>query len=381
VTLATRLLALGAVQGPAGGVGTPRRFTSLEAEMQAIRGSIGLSALTHVACIRIEGDGAYDALDRICPAPLHVRNGMIRHTLLLREDGLPLVDLYLCNDDDAFLLLAEGLPSTDLIAHLRAHIPADAAVTIRDLGETHSLLSLDGPFAWELLAAIEGPELVGFPYLSFYHPSPERTYLRAGKTGEFGYHLLVPHAEAGALWDRLLDAGRRFEIAPVGFDAIEHAMLENWFFTIDHEGRSGLSPIELGLQWRLAADKDFVGAAALRARRDAGVTQRITALDAEGPISSGGIVFSGDQPIGTVLRAARSVTLGDHVAIGLLDVAHAHSGIDSYTVAHAGAVVPVRTVSAPFVNNRSLFVNPQRHAFARRAEIAFPSLRHAPRGR
>jgi aminomethyltransferase len=381
VSLEDHLAALGAISGLAGGARTPRRFTTLEAEVQAIRGGIGLSALTHVAIVRVEGDGAYDALDRICPAPMHVRNGMIRHTLLLGEDGLPLVDLYLCNDDDAYLLLAEGLPSSELIAHLRAHFPADAAVTLRDLGETHSLLSLDGPFAWELLAAVEGPELVGFPYLSFYHPSPERTYLRAGKTGEFGYHLLVPRAEAIPLWDRLLDAGRPFATTPVGFDAVEHAMLENWFFTIDHEGRKGLSPIELGLQWRLAADKEFVGSTALRARREAGVTRRITALDSEGPIAEGDPVFSGDEPIGTVIRAARSVTLGDHVAIGLLDIAHAHSGIGSYGVVHAGHVVPVRTVSAPFVNNRSLFVNPQRHTFSRRDEIAFPPLRHAPRGR
>lgn len=378
MTLAARLLALGATPGSAGGAPTPRRFSTIEAEVLALRGSIGLSALTHVACLRVEGDGAYDALDRICPAPLHVRNGMIRHTLLLSEDGLPLVDLYLCNDDDAFLLLAEGLPSADLVAHLRAHIAPGADVTIRDLGETHTLLSLDGPFAWELLAAIEGPELVGFPYLSFYHPSPERTYLRAGKTGEFGYHLLVPHADAGPLWDRLLDAGRPFEITPVGFDAIEHAMLENWFFTIDHEGRQGLSPIELGLQWRLAADKDFVGAAALRARRAAGVTQRVTALVSEAPIAAGDRLFSGEQPIGTVLRAARSITLGDHVAIGLLDIAHAHSGIDSYVAHQAGTVVPVRTVSAPFVNNRSLFVNPQRHSYADRARIDFPPLRRTP---
>ncbi|MEP7120096.1 MAG: glycine cleavage T C-terminal barrel domain-containing protein [Byssovorax sp.] len=386
MTLASRLHALGAVWGLSGGVATPRRFTSIEAEMAAIRGSIGLSALPHVACLRVEGDGAYDALDRVCPAPMHVRNGTMRHTLLLDEDGIPLVDLYLCNDDDAYLLLAEGLPSVTLIAYLEERFAAlapDAAasVSIRDLGETHALLSLDGPFAWELLAALEGPELVGFPYLSFYHPSPERTYLRAGKTGEFGYHLLVPHAEAGPLWDRLLDAGRPFEIAPVGFDAIDHAMLESWFFSNDHEGALGLSPIELGLQWRLAADKDFVGSEALRARRAAGVTERIAAITSDGPIAAGDPLLSGDEPIGTVLRAARSVTRGDHVAIGLLDVDHAHSGIDSYTALHAGAVVPVRTVSAPFVNNRSLAVNPQRHAFARRAEIAFPPLRPAPRGR
>jgi glycine cleavage system aminomethyltransferase T len=377
VTLAARLHALGAIQGLSGGAPAPRRFTSLESEVLALRSSIGLSALTHVACIRVEGEGAYDALDRICPAPLHVRNGMIRHTLLLDTEGLPLVDLYLCNDDDAFLLLAEGLPSADLVAHLRAHIAPEAAVTIRDLGETHTLLSLDGPFAWELLAAVEGPELVGFPYLSFYHPSPEQTYLRAGKTGEYGYHLLVPHDQAGPLWDRLLDAGKPFDIAPVGLDAVEHVMLENWFFTVDHEGRAGLSPIELGLQWRLAADKDFLGAKALRARREAGVTRRITALESTGPMAAGDRVFSGDEPIGTVLRAAKSVTLGDHLAIGLLDVAYAHSGVDSYVVHHAGTTVPVRTVSAPFVNNRSLFVNPQRHSYKDRAAIDFPPLRRS----
>ena len=381
MTLASRLHALGAIQGLSGGAAAPRSFSSLESEVLTIRSSIGLSALTHVACIRVEGDGAYDALDRICPAPLHVRNGMIRHTLLLGEDGLPLVDLYLCNDDDAFLLLAEGLPSADLVAHLRAHIAPAAAVTIRDLGETHALLSLDGPFAWELLAAVEGPELVGFPYLSFYHPSPERTYLRAGKTGEYGYHLLVPHDQAGALWDHLLEAGKPFDIAPVGLDAVEHVMLENWFFTLDREGRAGLSPIELGLQWRLAADKDFLGAKALRARREAGVTRRVTALESSGPMADGDPIFSGDDLIGTVLRAAKSVTLGDHIAIGLLDIAYAHSGIDSYVVHHAGAVVPVRTVSAPFVNNRSLFVNPQRHSYKDRAAIDFPPLRRAPLGR
>ncbi len=89
MTLASRLHALGAIQGLSGGASAPRRFTSLESEVLAIRSSIGLSALTHVACVRVEGDGAYDALDRICPAPLHVRNGMIRHTLLLGADGLP----------------------------------------------------------------------------------------------------------------------------------------------------------------------------------------------------------------------------------------------------------------------------------------------------
>jgi hypothetical protein len=85
--------------------------------------------------------------------------------------------------------------------------------------------------------------------------------------------------------------------------------------------------------------------------------------------------------------------MGDrHVGIGLLRAEYAHSGIDRYAAARGGpafdarpatatrerTLEPVRTVSAPFVNNRSLHVNPQKHAYAIRSEIPFPGAARHP---
>lgn len=372
MSLEQALRAAGAVLEPLSGVLTPQRFTSVEQEVRALRSSVAVSATPHAARLRVSGEGAFDALDHVCPADMYLRDGRIRHTLLLREDGRPLADLYLCCDDEAFLLLAEGPPAAELVAHLRRAFPPGADVAVEDLGASHELISLNGPFAWELLAALEGQEIIGFPYLSFYSPAPNQWYFRAGKTGEYGYDLLVPRDEAGALWERIVRAGAAFDLVPAGVRALRHCALENWFFDIHCEGAADLTPIELQLQWRISARKEYVGAEALRARRAAGVTRRVTALQAEAEMAPGDAVTCGGDVIGKVLWAERSITLGEHVGVGLLEQAYAHSGIDRYAVRHGGVEAPIRTVSAPFVNNLSLFVHPQRHTYARRAEIPFP---------
>ncbi len=357
------------------GTPAPSLFTGLEPEVRALRDTVGLSHLAHIACSRLSGAGMWEVLDRVCPADLYLRDLQIRHTLLLDDGGLPLADLYVGNDDDGFILLADGISGPALDAHIREHAPAGAAFTLTDLGVTHTILSLNGPFAWEALAALEGPDIIGFPYLTFYHPRPGATYFRAGKTGEYGYDLLVPREQAPALWARLLDIGGRLGLLEVGLDALAHAQLENWFFDMHREGRAGLSPIELQLQWRLATeDKDYVGRAALRQRP---VTGRITALRAAQPLVPGELVSYRDERIGVVIRGERSVTLGDEIGIALIDRSFAHSGIDVFRIGD----VPVRTVSPPFVNNLSLYVNPQQHTWATRHEVAFPGAERRRLGR
>jgi glycine cleavage system aminomethyltransferase T len=82
-------------------------------------------------------------------------------------------------------------------------------------------------------------------------------------------------------------------------------------------------------------------------------------------------IVSGDATIGEIVRAERSVTLGDWIGIGLVEARYAQSGIDRYLARDDGDV-PIRTVSAPFVDNLSLYVNPQQHRYRDRAAIAFP---------
>ncbi len=335
-------------------------------EVRAIREAVALSEPADVALVRIDGEGAYDAVDGLCPIELYLREGQVRQTLLLDERGRPRADLYLAADSDGFLLVAEGMASADLAALMRERAGADAVVV--DLAETHGVLELNGPFAWEALAAIEGQEVVGFPYLTFYRPTDRRIYMRAGKTGEYSYDLIVPREEAPSLRQQIVEVGQELDLRVVGTEAIRHAQLESWFFDIHREGQEDLTPIELGLQWRVSFRKEYLGSAALREHRSRGVRRRVVPLRSAAKLASGDEITLDDERVGTVLHGERSVTLGEWIAVALLDAPVWHSGIDAFRVGGE----PARSVSAPFVTQRSLFVNPQRHSYEARAEIPFP---------
>ncbi|WP_437993951.1 glycine cleavage T C-terminal barrel domain-containing protein [Sorangium sp. So ce145] len=350
---------------------------AIEDEVRSIRSAVALGDGSHVVCLRLAGEGAFDALDRVSSADLFLQDAQMRPSLLLRDDGVPFADIYVCRDDESFFLLSEGPSAADLIAWLRDRFPEGAAVTIDDLGETHAILSLHGPYAWELLGECLVPDLVGMPYLSFYRVPFEGDAVicfRGGKTGEYGYDLVVDRRREGALRARIEEVGRAFDLGAVSLAAVDRCALENGFFNIRHPGCAGLDPLELQLQWRTSSTREYAGSAALRALRERGAARRVTYTVGEEPLAERDSVVLGEAQIGALIQAAASPTRGGWVAIALIDRPYAHAGIDRYAARSEGRTVPIRTVSPPLVHNRSLYVSPQRHGYRTRAGDAFPPL-------
>jgi aminomethyltransferase len=339
----------------------------LEQQLHSVRCSVALSRMDHVVCLALRGGDVFDALDLLCPADLFVRDGQMLHTLLLREDASPLADLYVCRADEDAILLAEGPTAVELIAHLAPHLPA--GLRLENLGATHALLGLNGPYAWELMAELIGPEVVGLPYLNFFHDRGW-TCFRAGKTGEYGYDLLLPHERVEPMVARLTELGAALDLGRAGLAALDQCALENWFFNIRREGTApGITPVELQLQWRVSSTKGgFVGLEELlRARRERAQRPRVTAVIAAQPIAAGDGVRFEEAEIGKLLNAGFSSFRGDWVGLALLERPLAHSGIDRFVaVDGSGGATPLRTVSPPVICNRSLFINPQSDSYCSR---------------
>lgn len=344
---------------------------SLPDAAHALRYAVAVTRLAHVHVLRIAGADARAALARLCAGAIRVRDGQLQHVLLLQEDGTPFADAFLLCDDEAFDLLYEGPGPEEMRAHAARHLPATCDVTLEDRSRTHAIVGLDGPFAWELVSRIAGAEVVGLPYLTFFK-TDEYTCYRAGKTGEYGYGLVVARAACDALEQRLLTAGADLDAIAGTREALELAALENFFFNIHREGRAGLTPLELQLQWRVDGAGDGVGVAAVRARRSEGQRARVTTLRADARLAEGDAVRLGDAVIGRVLQAAWSPVAGAWIALALLDLPWAIPGLDALRVGDADA--PARSVSPPVLNNKSLFVSAQMHAYATRDEIALPPL-------
>lgn len=331
--------------------------------MRAIREGVAITHADHFTTLRFSGgDGAWETLSWLTSGELFLRDGQVLHSLWLDERAHPLADVYVLRDDESFVVVAES-QGADIVAHAHDNVRGDAVIDA--LGATHRVLSLNGPFAWELLGDIVGPDVVSLPYMASFRMDGGWA-LRAGKTGEFGYDLVLPVERADAIEARLRERGARFDLADAPLEVLESCMLENWFFNVRREGRLDVTPLELQLQWRTTRGREYLGAPALDARRAEGPRQRLTMLLPSARVHEGDEVHLWGDVVGTIVNAS------DGAALALIDLAWAHPGIDAFEVSPART--PARSVTPPLANNRSLHVNPQQHSYATRDEIAFPPL-------
>jgi aminomethyltransferase len=340
---------------------------TLDHEVQALRTTTTLAAGDHIAAVRVRGVDAADALDRVSPRALFHRLGKMTHTLLLDAEAWPTADVYLCCDEDDFFVLAEGMAAGDVVAYLQAHA-GGLDVSFEDLTPDHAMLTVNGPYAWELLGELTTPDVIGLPYLAFFH-AETFTCFRGGKTGEYGYDLLVERARLGELRDHIITVGRRFELAEISLAALEVAQLENAFWNPRRDRAPGVTPIELQLQWRISYEREFPGVAALRRRRES-TRHRSVLVCADGPLTADARVIADGREIGSVIHADYSPIRRQWLALAIVERALAHAGLDGFDIGG----VPARTLSAPAIDNRSLLVDPQRHSFASRDTDDFPPL-------
>lgn len=345
-------------------------MSELPADIDAIRTRCAWLPKSRTQVVRARGETARETALFVLSSRLHLRDAQARQSLFLDASGKPIADVVVCADDEDFLFLVDG--AIDAATHLHAH--ARPGTTIEDVRETHEIIDVHGAWAWELVSEVLGADLVALPYLNFFRID-EGLCVRAGRTGEFGYHLVVRREEADGLRERIRAAGVALDLGEVGAEAIAHCGFENWFFDADHVP-DGATPVELQLEWRLASDRDFLGRAAVDAHRPL-ATEHLVCIVAERELVKGDAITLAGERVGRVTRAAFSHARGGWIASALVDRALAHGGIDRFVAGD----VPVRTVAPPLVDNRSLYVDPRRHAYRARDEIRFGPLVRAGRAR
>lgn len=346
---------------------------SLATEVKALRGSVGLCRASHIAMIQVAGPDALEILQLASTQSPYVREGRVRQTLFLRDDASIFSDTFVVSLGDWFLILAEGPDEraiVDWLSSLRDRTPGKQA-SIRGMNDEWVVLGVDGPYAWELVAGLLGPAVLGMPYLTLL-ARDEVLCVRAGKTGEYGYLLLVPRSSAEAVEQKLFEIGGPLDLTLVGCEALDVCALESWHFTMRALVETGvarsLTPLELQVQWRVVYTRDFVGADALRARKSAGIKARVTCFTSHEPVLTGQRIRLGQLDVGEVVHACASPTLDLTVGSALITMPFAQPHLSFSALAPVGPI-PMRTCPAFLVDNLSMRVQPHLgHGYATRGE-------------
>ncbi|MFC4668293.1 aminomethyltransferase family protein [Seohaeicola nanhaiensis] len=231
---------------------SPAVLDTVEFEYFAIRNQATLYDITPMHKYRVRGSGAAAMLNRLVTRDVRkIRLGRVAYVLWCDEEG------HLIDDGTLFRL---GLDDWRLCCQEpMAGWLADAAwgfdVSIVDESHTVAGLALQGPTSF---AVLEAAGIVGTGALKpfgLHEFEPGLHISRTGFTGDLGYELWTSWGKAGALWDRLWEAGNGRGLRAIGFEAMNIARIEAGFIaartdfqpanTAIRLGR-GRSPIELG---------------------------------------------------------------------------------------------------------------------------------------
>ena len=345
---------LGARMVDFAGFSMPLQYTSILREHAAVRESAGLFDVSHMGQIALRGERAGQAAGRLLSRPVEdLPTGRVRYALLCNDAGgvVDDVTVYRRSPRDVMLCVNAANIAKDL-AWIRANTPP--GVEVRDESGETALLALQGPASAQLLGEVGAPEargLRGFRFETFSLAGRSVMISRTGYTGADGFEIYCAPADATALFEAMLAGGEHLGVLPAGLGARDTLRVEAALPLYGHEIDDTTSPVEAGLErFVQPLERDFIGAAAIRQRCEAGHTRRLVGfcLDERGIAREGYPVLAEGERVGAVTSGAPSPTLGKSIGLAYVPARLAEVGRRFEILvrgrAHAAHVVPT-----PFV--------------------------------
>jgi aminomethyltransferase len=330
----------------------PVQYRGTLAEHQAARTSAALFDVSHMGQVSVGGAGAAKALERLVPGDIAgLSPGRQRYTLFLNDAGGILDDLMVANHGERLFLVVNAACAEADIAHLRAHLDG---VTVHG---DRALIALQGPKAAEVLGrhAHSAATMRFMDFATLLIDGIACWVSRSGYTGEDGFEISVPAADAERVAELLL--GEK-ETSPAGLAARDTLRLEAGLCLYGNDIDTATTPIEAGLGWAIGKRRlralDFPGAAVIAGQMAHGTGRCRVGVMPEGraPARGGTAIVDGDgDAAGIVTSGTFSPTLGLPICMGYV---RADLATDSTSLGLMirGQRHPARVAPMPFVPHR-----------------------------
>ncbi|HZZ91455.1 MAG TPA: glycine cleavage system aminomethyltransferase GcvT [Usitatibacter sp.] len=352
-------LASGARMVDFGGWDMPLHYGSQIDEHHAVRRDAGLFDVSHMLALDVEGRGARAFLrhalandvDRL-KAP-----GKALYSCVLNDAGGVIDDLivYALAPDRYRVVVNAGTADKDLawLEAMRVKIAPHARLTPRrDL----AMIAVQGPSArertWNALPALRDGTRELAPFHA--HEAGGMLVARTGYTGEDGFELTLPAADAVRAWEALVAAGA----TPCGLGARDTLRLEAGMNLYGQDMDESVSPLDAGLAWTIDSKpgRDFVGRAALERSASPAVFAGLVLLEAGGVLRAHQVVETACGE-GTITSGTFSPTLGKSIALARLPAGTAHG--ETVRVRVRDKHLAARVVKLPFVRQGRVLINLQ----------------------
>ena len=340
----------------------PPYFDVLAEEHRAFRERVGIIDMTSFGKIDVRGPGALTLLERSSGNLIDRPVGSVVYTQLIERTGGIAGDVTVTrlSDEHFRLVTGAGYVNSDL-GWLRMQLrDGDPAVQLRETTDELSVIGMWGPNARDVLERVTDDDVSesAFPFMQGRHiriSGPLVFAQRVTYVGEVGWELYLEPSWAVQVWDRLMSAGRSFDIRPGGYRVLDSLRMEKGYRYYGTDLTLLDNPFEAGLGFCVQMDKgEFNGREALVAAREAGMNRRLRTLVVGGdeylPIYGGEAVHGEKGVVGRVRSCAYGFTARKNLAYSYLPVEIGPGG--QVQVEVFGSLVPASVTSDAVISRQ-----------------------------
>ena len=341
-----------------GGWDMPLHYGSQVEEHHAVRRGAGMFDVSHMTIVDLAGERCREFLRYLLANDVAklTEHGRALYTCMLNAEGGVIDDLivYFVGDGDYRLVVNAATREKDLAWIRRQAGAFDVSVSER---AELAMIAVQGPKARELaapciVAECRDAALAMKPFTGMQ--AGDFFVARTGYTGEDGFEICLPAAEAAKTWDRLVAAG----VVPCGLGARDTLRLEAAMNLYGSDMDESISPLEAGLGWTVAwdpADRRFIGREAIEARRNAADNRRFVGLllEDKGVLRNHQKIVVEGVGEGEITSGGFSPTIGRSIALARLPA----GGEERAKVEVRNKLLDVRVVRTPFVRNGEIRID------------------------
>ncbi|MFN3587790.1 MAG: glycine cleavage system aminomethyltransferase GcvT [Spirosomataceae bacterium] len=317
---------MGAKMVPFAGFLMPVRYSSDLEEHLCIRQKVGVFDVSHMGEFIIEGEGALDLIQRVSANDASkLIDGKVQYSYLPNQTGGVVDDLLVYRMGEEKYMLVVNASNIDKDWDWISQFNV-SNVKMTNISAETCLFALQGSKSVDVLSKLVDLEKVDLKSMEYYSfkisdikEVKEVVISATGYTGAGGFELYVSSDQAETLWNLLFEAGKEYEILPIGLGARDTLRLEMGYCLYGNDITDETSPIAAGLGWVTKFTKDFTNSTSLFEQKKSGTSEKLVGLLMEDkgiPRSHYRIADEQGHEIGEITSGTISPVLNKGIALG-----------------------------------------------------------------
>lgn len=328
---------LGAKIIPFAGYEMPVSYKTIKEEHLCVRSGVGVFDVSHMGEFILKGEKAIDLLLKIATNDATVlTDGKAQYTCMTNKNGGIVDDMIVYRKTATEYLVVVNASNMakdwDWIKENNTF-----GVEMTDVSDSTGLLAIQGPKACEAMQSltdIKLSEMEFYTHQTGTFAGVENVLVATtGYTGSGGIEIYVPVSEMETVWNKIFEAGKDFDIQPIGLAARDTLRLEKGFCLYGNDINDTTNPIEAGLSWITKMNHNFTASDIIKKVKEEKIKRRLVGfklVERGIPRHDYPIVDADGNEIGIVTSGTQSPSLNEAIGMGYVTIPFRKAGSEIY---------------------------------------------------